>query len=50
MDPHELPANQQRAGKLPSQIIKELQAEKSEEEGNNNSSDMVPNKLNSTNK
>jgi NAD(P)H-quinone oxidoreductase subunit I len=50
MDPHELPANQQRAGKLPSQIIKELQAEKSEEEGNKNSSDMVPNKLNSTNK
>ena len=50
MDPHELPANQQRAGKLPSQIIKELKAEKSEEEDNNNSSDMVPNKLNSTNK
>ena len=49
MDPHELPANQKRAGKLPSQIIKELQAEKSQEEDNNNSSDMVPNKLNSTN-
>ena len=49
MDPHELPANQQRPGKLPNQIIKELQAEKSEKEGNNNSLDMVPNKLNSTN-
>jgi NAD(P)H-quinone oxidoreductase subunit I len=49
MDPHELPTNQKRAGKLPSQIIKELQSEKSEEEGNNYSSDMVPNKLNSTN-
>ena len=42
MDPHELPANQKRAGKLPSQIIKELQAEKSqEEEDNNNSSNIV---------
>ena len=49
MDPHELPANQKRAGKLPTQIIKELQAERSKEEVNNNSSDMVPNKLNSTN-
>ena len=49
MDPHELPANQQRAGKLPNQIIKELQEENSQEEVNNNSSDMVPNKSNSTN-
>ena len=49
MDPHELPMNQARAGKLPSQIIKELQAEKSQEEDKNNSSDMVSNKLNSTN-
>jgi NAD(P)H-quinone oxidoreductase subunit I len=49
MDPHDLPMNQNRAGKLPSQIIKELQAEKSREEDKNNSSDMVSNKLNSTN-
>ncbi len=46
MDPHELPANQQRAGKLPSQIIKELQTDKSQEEANNNSKDILPNKLN----
>ena len=49
MDPHELPANQKRAGQLPSQIIKELQKEKSLEEENNNLKDTVPNKLNSTN-
>ncbi len=49
MDPHQLPAKQKRAGKLPSQIIKELQTEKSQEEDKKNSSDMVSNKLNSTN-
>ena len=49
MDPHELPLNQKRAGKLPTQIIKELQADKSQEEDNNNSSNIVSNKLNSTN-
>ena len=49
MDPHELPANQKRAGKLPTQIIKELQADKSQEEENNNSSNILSNKLNSTN-
>ena len=49
MDPHELPANQQRAGKLPSQIIKELQAENSQEENNNKSSNIIPNNLNSDN-
>ena len=48
MDPHELPAKQKRAGKLPSQIIKELQVEKSQEENNNNLSDMIQNELNST--
>ena len=47
MDPHELPASQKRAGQLPSQIVKELQNEKSQE--NNNSTDIVPNKSNSTN-
>ena len=49
MDPHELPVNEKRAGKLPSQIIKEQQAEKSQEEDKKNSSNMVSNKLNSTN-
>ena len=49
MDPHELPANQKRAGKLPSQIIEELQEEKSQEEDKKNSSEMVSNKFNSTN-
>ncbi|MAP65067.1 MAG: NAD(P)H-quinone oxidoreductase subunit I, partial [Euryarchaeota archaeon] len=31
------------------QIIKELQADQSQEKDNNNSSDVIPNKLNSTN-
>ena len=47
MDPHELPANQKRAGQLPNQIIKELQKEKSKEE-NNNPSNVVPENVNST--
>ena len=38
--------DQKRAGKLPSQIIKELQAEKSQDGDTSNSSDMVSNKLN----
>ena len=47
MDPHELPANKKRAGKLPSQIIKELQQKNSQ--NNNNASDVVPNKVDPTN-
>ena len=47
MDPHELPKSQKRAGTLPSQIIKKLQKEKSQQETNNNSKDVVPNKPNS---
>ena len=49
MDPHELPANQKRAGKLPSQIIKELQAEKSQEEVNKKTKEVIQNKTNSNN-
>ena len=49
MDPHELPANQKRAGQLPNQIVKELQKENSQEEINN-SKDVSQNKLDSINK
>ena len=48
MDPHELAPNQKRAGQLPSQIVKEMQKEASQE-NKNNSNNIIPNNLNSTN-